>query len=119
MEQPGMMKTLACLRDAIRRREMSSREAVEACINAIRAVDPRIRAFVSFDGDRAVDQAEQIDRRLAAGEDVGPLAGVPVALKDNICTHFGCTTCASKILAGFTSPYDAHVTERLERAGAI
>jgi len=114
-----MVKTLTCIRDAIRRKEISSREAVEASVDAIRAVDPKIRAFVSFDGDRAVNQAEQIDERLAAGEDVGPLAGVPVALKDNICTRFGRTTCASKILAGFTSPYDAHVTERLERAGAV
>jgi aspartyl-tRNA(Asn)/glutamyl-tRNA(Gln) amidotransferase subunit A len=114
-----MTSTLTEIRDAIRSKTTSSREAIDACIDAIQAVDPQIKAFVSFDGDRAIDLAEQIDERLARGEDVGPLAGVPVALKDNMCTRFGYTTCSSKILANFASPYDAHVTERLERAGAV
>ena len=107
------------LRDAIAARQVSSREAVEACLERIERLDPPIRAFLRVDGDRAVDQARRIDERLARGEPVGPLGGVPLAIKDNICTRFGFTTCASKILANFASPYDAHVVDRLHAAGAV
>jgi len=107
------------LRDAIARGEISSRQAVETCLQRIERFDPRIRAFVSVDGQQAIEQADQIDRRLARREEIGPLAGVPVAIKDNLCTRFGYTTCASRMLARFASPYDAHVVERLRTAGAI
>jgi aspartyl-tRNA(Asn)/glutamyl-tRNA(Gln) amidotransferase subunit A len=78
-----------------------------------------VRAFISVAGDRALAQADRIDGRLAKGEQVGVLAGVPVAVKDNMCTRFGKTTCASRILADFESPYDATVVAKLEAAGAI
>ncbi|MFQ6048012.1 MAG: Asp-tRNA(Asn)/Glu-tRNA(Gln) amidotransferase subunit GatA, partial [Phycisphaerae bacterium] len=97
----------------------SAVEAVQRCLGRIERLDGVVRAFISVDGERALGRAEQIDRRLARGEPVGALAGVPVAVKDNICTRFGYTTCASKILANFASPYDATVVERLEAAGAI
>jgi aspartyl-tRNA(Asn)/glutamyl-tRNA(Gln) amidotransferase subunit A len=112
-------KTALQLRDAIGGKEISSREAVEACLRRIEKLDPQVRAFISFDRDRAIEQAREIDDRLARGEKLGPLAGVPVAIKDNICTRIGRTTCASKILANFASPYDAHVVERLQAAGAV
>ncbi len=111
--------TLTGIRDAIRNRDTTSRCVVERCLDAIRHLDPQIRGFVSCDADRAVNLAGQIDRRLARGESVGPLAGVPIAVKDNICTRFGRTTCSSRILADFAAPYDAHVVERLEAAGAV
>jgi len=111
--------TLLQIRDLIRSGKLSSREAVRASLDAIAAVDPMIKAFLSVDADRAMTQAAEVDDRLARGEPVGPLAGVPIAIKDNICTRFGRTTCASKILSNFASPYDAHVIERLERAGAV
>ncbi len=107
------------LRDALAARQISSREAVEACLERIEQSDPRIQAFISVDGERALDRAQQIDERLASGHEVGPLAGVPVAIKDNMCTRFGRTTCASRILSDFASPYDAHVVERLDAAGAV
>src|SRR4051794_9338991 len=69
--------------------------------------------------DEARAAADEIDRRVAAGEDVGPLAGVPVALKDNMCTRGIPTTCSSKILDGWRPPYDATAVERLRAAGAI
>lgn len=114
-----MTETLIGVRDAIRSRETSSRKAVDRCLDAIQTLDPQLKAFVSYDGDRAIDLAEQIDERLAEGDGVGPLAGVPIAVKDNICTRFGYTTCSSKILANFAAPYDACVVERLEAAGAV
>ena len=69
--------------------------------------------------DEARDQAAAVDRTVAAGDDPGPLAGVPVALKDNLCTRGMPTTCSSRILEGWRPPYDATVVDRLERAGAV
>ncbi len=107
------------VRDAIAAKELSSREATQACLERIERLDPQVRAFISVDADRALGRAAQVDARLAAGDDVGPLAGVPMAIKDNLCTRFGYTTCASKMLANFESPYDAHVVERLADTGAV
>ena len=107
------------LRDALAAGEISSREAVEASLKRIERSDPRVQAFISVDGERALERARQIDERLGSGERVGPLAGVPVAIKDNMCTRFGRTTCASRILSDFASPYDAHVVEQLDAAGAV
>lgn len=75
--------------------------------------------LVSYDGERALKLAAQVDERIARGESVGELAGVPVLIKDNMCTRFGRTTCSSRILENYKAPYDAHVVERLEQAGAI
>ena len=113
------MALLTQIRDDIRDGRLTSRLAVERSLQAIQALDPQLRAFVSYDGDRALDLAEQIDERMAEGQPVGPLGGVPVAIKDNICTRFGYTTCSSKMLERFRAPYDAHVVERLEAAGAV
>ncbi len=111
--------TLLSTRDAIRSGQLSSRAAVDAALARISALEPRLHALISYDGDRAMDLAEQIDERLARGEEVGPLAGLPILIKDNLCTRFGRTTCASRILENFQAPYDAHVVERLEAAGAV
>jgi len=108
------------LRDAIRRREISSADAVGASLAAIDRLEPAVKAFLSIDADGARRRAVEIDRRLAAGDAVGLLAGVPVAVKDNMCTADGQpTTCASRILEGWRAPYDAHVVERLAAAGAV
>ncbi len=112
-------QTATQLRDAIAAKELSSKEATQACLDRIEQLDPKVRAFIRVDPDGALARAEAIDQRLAAGEDVGPLAGLPVAVKDNICARGGKTTCASQILADFAPPYDAHVVERLHAAGAV
>jgi aspartyl-tRNA(Asn)/glutamyl-tRNA(Gln) amidotransferase subunit A len=104
---------------AIRQKRQSAVEAFEASLRRIERRNGELGAFLSYDAERALERAQWIDQALAAGRPVGPLAGVPVAVKDNLCTSFGTTTCASRILDNFRSPYDAHVIERLSEAGAV
>jgi len=110
------MGTLSDLAQAIRAGRASSEETVRRCLDDIAARDVDLGAFLSLDADRALTRARQID---AEGADGGVLAGVPVAVKDNMCTAHGRTTCGSRILESFRSVYDAFVVHRLESAGAI
>ncbi|NLK41138.1 MAG: Asp-tRNA(Asn)/Glu-tRNA(Gln) amidotransferase subunit GatA [Planctomycetes bacterium] len=107
------------LRDAIAAQHCSSTQAVQQMLNRIEQVDPTVGAYLSIFADRAIQDAKRIDQKIAAGQPVGPLAGVPVAVKDNLCTTFGTTTCGSKMLEHFVAPYNAHVIERLQAADAI
>jgi aspartyl-tRNA(Asn)/glutamyl-tRNA(Gln) amidotransferase subunit A len=107
------------LRNRIAAGQASSVEAVEAVFERIDRFEPTVGAFISLFRDDAMHRAQEIDRCLAAGQSVGPLAGVPVAVKDNMCTRFGATTCGSRILANFHAPYEATVIRRLLDAGAI
>lgn len=104
---------------AIREGRVSARDTVAECAGVIARRDPEIHAMMSVDVDRALTLAESVDERIARGDRVGSLAGLPVALKDNICTRHGKTTCSSRMLEHYASPYDAHVVERLEAADAI
>jgi aspartyl-tRNA(Asn)/glutamyl-tRNA(Gln) amidotransferase subunit A len=107
-------------RDALREGRTSSREATDACLAAIERLNPTLRAFLSVDADGARRRADEVDRRRAAREPLGLLAGIPVAVKDNMCTADGQpTTCASRILGSWRAPYDAHVVERLRAEGAV
>ena len=90
--------TLTETRDAILSKRTNSRECLGQCLARIERLEPRLHALISYDGDRAMAAAQAIDDRIARGEAVGELAGVPVILKDNMCTSWGRTTCASKIL---------------------
>jgi aspartyl-tRNA(Asn)/glutamyl-tRNA(Gln) amidotransferase subunit A len=96
-----------------------ARDVVEEHLAAIAARDDELHAFNLVTADEALAAADAVDARVASGEDPGPLAGVPVALKDNLCTTGIPTTCSSKILEGWRPPYDATVVERLRDAGAI
>jgi len=107
------------LRDAIAAGDVSAVEAARAYLDAVEALDGKLRAYNEVHADRALARAQEIDRKRSAGEELGLLAGVPIALKDNLCTRFGRTTCSSKILADFRSPYDATAVARLESAGAV
>jgi aspartyl-tRNA(Asn)/glutamyl-tRNA(Gln) amidotransferase subunit A len=104
---------------AVRAGERTARAVVEEHLARIEARDGELHAFNLVTSELALAQADEVDRKVAAGEDPGPLAGVPVALKDNLCTTGIPTTCSSKILAGWRPPYDATVVERLRAAGAV
>jgi aspartyl-tRNA(Asn)/glutamyl-tRNA(Gln) amidotransferase subunit A len=104
---------------AVRAGTTSAAEVVERYLGAIEALDGELHAFVTVLGGSARREAEAVDAKVAAGVDPGPLAGVPVAVKDNMCTRGVPTTCSSRILEGWCPPYDATVVERLRAAGAI
>jgi aspartyl-tRNA(Asn)/glutamyl-tRNA(Gln) amidotransferase subunit A len=103
----------------VRSGERSARQVTEEALGRVAAGDGEVHAFLLVLGDEALAQADAVDAEVAAGRDPGPLAGVPVALKDNLCTRGIDTTCGSKILEGWHPPYDATVVESLRRAGAI
>ena len=111
--------SLRQLSDCLRSGELTAVQAVEAYLASIRENDPSIRAYLSVLEEKAMGQAAETDRRRARGETLSPLAGVPVGIKDNICTKGVTTTCASRMLEQFIPPYNAHVIEKLEEAGAV
>ena len=102
---------------AVRAGTTTAASLVESALAAIDAREPEIHAFNLVLADQARADAAAIDARVAAGEDPGLLAGVTVALKDNMCTRGIPTTCSSRILEGWKPPYDATVVERLRAAG--
>jgi len=107
------------LRDEIAAGRTSSLETIKAVFERIQKLEPIIGAYISTYGEKALEAATEVDRRVAAGEPVGRLAGVPVAIKDNMCTTFGTTTCASKILENFHAPYNATAVEKLIAEDAV
>jgi aspartyl-tRNA(Asn)/glutamyl-tRNA(Gln) amidotransferase subunit A len=104
---------------AVRQGDISAVKCTEAFLGRIEKVDGAVHAFLSVDRDAALARAADIDARRKAGQPLGPLAGLPVAVKDALCTADQPTTCASKMLAGYRPPYDAEVVARLRRADAV
>jgi aspartyl-tRNA(Asn)/glutamyl-tRNA(Gln) amidotransferase subunit A len=96
-----------------------ARDVLEEHLARIDAREPEIHAFNLVLADEARAAADAVDARVAAGDDPGPLAGVPIALKDNLCTRGVPTTCSSRILEGWRPPYDATVVQRVAAAGAV
>jgi len=113
------VSTAAAIAASVRDGSRKALDILEQHLAAIAAREPEIHAFNLVLADEARAAAEQIDQRVAAGKDPGPLAGVTVALKDNMCTRGIPTTCSSKILEGWRPPYDATVVSTLRDAGAI
>ena len=110
--------TIPEIRDALLQKRVSAEELVQAHWARIAAQDSEVKAFLSLSPERALAQARRIDQKIAAGETLPPLAGVPTAVKDVILTKGNPTTCASRILEKYVAPYDATAVERLEAAGA-
>ncbi|HQY87924.1 MAG TPA: Asp-tRNA(Asn)/Glu-tRNA(Gln) amidotransferase subunit GatA, partial [Tepidisphaeraceae bacterium] len=102
-------------RDAVAEKKTSSVELTKFVLDRIAKLDPTLRAFVTTYPERALKIAAEVD----AGQRTGALAGVPIAIKDNLCTTFGTTTCSSRMLQNFRAPYDATVVQELEAAGAV
>lgn len=112
-------KTAFEIREAVASGAVSAVEVTRSYLGRIDAVDEKVGAYTQVWHDHALAQAASIDAKIAAGESVGALAGVPVSLKELICTTEGFTTCSSRILQGFRSPYNATVTEKLLAADAV
>jgi aspartyl-tRNA(Asn)/glutamyl-tRNA(Gln) amidotransferase subunit A len=111
--------TARSIRDGVAAGQLSAVDVVRACLDRIAAVNPALNAFNLVDAERALSRAQAVDRRRAEGSTLGPLAGVPIALKDNMNVRGMRTTASSRILERFVPPYDATVVRHLENAGAI
>ncbi|MBO0780867.1 MAG: Asp-tRNA(Asn)/Glu-tRNA(Gln) amidotransferase subunit GatA [Ktedonobacteraceae bacterium] len=105
--------------ELLRQRKISSVELTQAHLDRIRAVDPQVKAFTLVTDELALKQAKEADRRLASGENLSPLTGIPVAIKDVISTKGVTTTCSSRMLENFVPPFNATVMEKLNRAGIV
>ena len=118
---PGPLQewTIASVRDALAAKQISARELTASFYERISARNRELNAFLGLSPERAYAQADRIDSLVARGESLPALAGLPLAVKDVLCTRGVTTTCASRILEGFKPPYDATAVERLEGAGAI
>ncbi|MER3432615.1 MAG: Asp-tRNA(Asn)/Glu-tRNA(Gln) amidotransferase GatCAB subunit A [Leptolyngbya sp. ERB_1_1] len=100
-------------------KERSAVEIVQESLSQIQALEPMLHSFLQVTSDRALAQAKQIDAKIAQGDEIGLLAGIPIGIKDNLCTKGVPTTCASKILQNFVPPYESTVTQKLIDAGAV
>lgn len=107
------------IRDKIKNKELSSKEITTAFLNRIDAVEGKVESYVTVLPEQAIEAAEAVDKKIAAGESVGALAGVPMALKDNLCTKDILTTCSSKMLYNFRPPYDSTVAAKLKAADTV
>ena len=111
--------TASAIATAVAARQITARQVIDAYLATIESRETDIHAFNLVTADAARAHADAIDSDIAAGRPVGRLAGVPIAIKDNMCTHGVETTCSSRILEGWKPPYDATVVSRLKSAGAI
>ena len=106
--------TALTLGHAIKSREVGVREAVKASLDRIGKMDGTLHAFLETDEKKVYDRVKEVENGIRSGRYTGPLAGVPAAVKDNICTKGRKTTCASRILENFVPPYDAEAVRRME-----
>ena len=104
---------------AIREGRTTAVEAMQAVLGRIEESEDALRCYITIDREKALEQAGQVQKRIEAGELTGPLAGVPVAIKDNLCTEGMLTTCASRMLGNFVPTYTAEAVRNLEEAGAV
>lgn len=107
------------LQQQIVAKNISAVEATQTYLAAIEKLDGQIHAYNEVLAETALQQAQQVDQKIQTGRPIGPLAGVPIALKDNLCTPYGKTTCSSKMLANFHAPHTATTVEKLHAADAV
>ena len=101
------------------RKERSAVEITQEALDRIQELEPKLHSFLHVTSEHALEQARQVDAKIAAGEEIGLLAGIPIGIKDNMCTKGIPTTCASRILENFVPPYESTVTQKLKDAGAV
>lgn len=112
-------RTIHDLHDMLKKGETTARAVAESVFSRIKAVDGKVKAYITVTEEIAYAQAKEADKRIKAGDVSSPLLGIPIAVKDNMCTDGIKTTCASKILGNFVPPYDATVVQNLKRAGSV
>src|SRR4028118_1219536 len=113
------MPSIRELHKQLIRKERSCVEITQEALDRIQALEPKLHSFLYVTAEHALKQASLVDAKIAAGEEIGLLAGIPVGIKDNMCTQGIPTTCASKILENFVPPYESTVTQKLADAGAV
>jgi aspartyl-tRNA(Asn)/glutamyl-tRNA(Gln) amidotransferase subunit A len=113
------MSSIRELHQQLVNKERSAVEIATETLERIQALEPKIHSFISITDDLALETARQVDAKIAAGEKIGLLEGIPIAIKDNMCTKGVPTTCASRILEGFIPPYESTVTQKLKDAGTV
>lgn len=101
------------------RKDRSAVEITKEALERIQALEPKLHSFLCVTADKALEQAKTVDAKIAAGEEIGLLAGIPIGIKDNMCTEGIRTTCGSRILENFIPPYESTVTQKLAQAGAV
>src|SRR6056297_3434757 len=114
-----MMDSIAATLRLLDTGEATAREIVQQSLRAIEQTQPTINAYTHVAGQAALEQAEAVDADRRSGKPLGPLAGLPVAVKDVLCTEDMPTTCSSNMLRDYKPPYDATVVDKLRRSGAI
>ncbi len=119
MNKPSEILSLTALGQRLRSGQITCRELIESQLASIERSNRAINAFVSIDAQGVLAKADAIDRKLKDRQPLGVLAGIPIGVKDNLCTRSGTTSCGSRMLKEFRSPYDAHVVEKLHEHDAI
>ncbi|MBL1174397.1 Asp-tRNA(Asn)/Glu-tRNA(Gln) amidotransferase subunit GatA [Pantanalinema sp. GBBB05] len=113
------MASIRTLHQQLVQKKRSAVEIAQEALERIEALEPKLHSFLLVTPERALEQARQVDAQIAAGEEIGLLAGIPIGIKDNLCTKGIRTTCASRILENFVPPYESTVTQKLAAAGAV
>ncbi|MBF2067373.1 MAG: Asp-tRNA(Asn)/Glu-tRNA(Gln) amidotransferase subunit GatA [Calothrix sp. C42_A2020_038] len=113
------MASIRELHEQLVKKERSAVEITEETLKRIEALEPKVQSFLCVTAEKAIEQAHAVDVSIAAGEEISMLAGIPIGIKDNMCTKGIATTCASRILENFVPPYESTVTQKLFDAGAV
>jgi aspartyl-tRNA(Asn)/glutamyl-tRNA(Gln) amidotransferase subunit A len=113
------MASIRELHEQIITKERSAVEITQEALNRIQELEPKLHSFLTVTTEQALKQAQAVDAKVAAGEEIGILAGIPIGIKDNLCTKGIVTTCASRILENFVPPYESTVTQKLADAGGV
>ena len=113
------MASISELHQQLISKERSAVEITQEALERINQLEPQLKSFICVTAEKAIAQARQVDAKIATGEEIGLLAGIPIAVKDNMCTRGIPTTCGSNILENFIPPYESTVTQKLVDAGAV
>lgn len=113
------MASIRQLHQQLISKERSAVEIAQEALNRIEQLEPKVHSFLCTTSEQALEQARQVDAKIAAGEEIGLLAGIPIGIKDNMCTKGIATTCASRMLENFVPPYESTVTQKLKDANAV